>query len=107
MGNFQRHPETDMESEESKGKTGCGFEGRQSLQGEWGAKKDVLKTRFTKGESNAEALGSMALQKWFTMKQPGFTHLPFMSVLFLALNCDTFLYPSWSLLNSERPQRKN
>lgn len=34
MGNFQRHPETDMESEESEGETGCGFEGRQSLQGE-------------------------------------------------------------------------
>lgn len=63
--------------------------------------------RFTKGESNAEELGGMALGKCFTIKQPGFTRLPFTSVLFLALNCDSLLYPSWSLLNSERLQRKN
>lgn len=43
-----------MESEESKGATDCGFEGRQGLQG---AKKDALKTRLRKGEGNAEETG--------------------------------------------------
>lgn len=46
-----------METEESKGETDCGFEGRQGLHGEWGAQKDALKSRFKKGEGNAEVVG--------------------------------------------------
>lgn len=45
-----------------KGETDCGFEGRQGLQGEWGAQKDALKSRCKKGEGNAEEVGGLALE---------------------------------------------